>query len=171
VLYLPICFSSLMRKSARDFYEQLLQTLPASRRSQLAACVYDVPRAPSFWALSQTRDLLTSHFSSIDLQVEDPGFEIESLPPGSVASVTFRLPAGEERSRLNAIRQFMKQREVFKRHNIWPAITNVATSAELRLCLMERAPFLTGRAVCGPLLQPVGGRPCGIEALPFKVAA
>ena len=171
VLYLPICFSSLMRRSTREFYEELLRALPTSRRNQLAASVYDVPRAPSFWALTQTREILSGRFSSIDLHVEDVGFEIENLPPGAFGSVTYRLPDGEERLRLNAIRQFMKQQETFKRHRVWPAITNVATSAELRQCLLERTPFITGRAVCGPMLQPVGSRPCGIEALPFKIAA
>ena len=171
VLYLPVCFSSLMRRSTRAFYDELLRTLPAGRRNQLAASVYDVPRAPSFWAMSQIRELLAGHFSSVDLQIEDPGFEIENLPPGSVGSVTYRLPAGEERARLNAVRQFMKQRETYKRHKIWPAITNVATSAELRLCLMERTPFITGQAVCGPMVRPVGSQVCGIEALPFRAAA
>ncbi len=171
VLYLPICFSSLMRRSTREFYEELLHALPISRRNQLAVSVYDVPRAPSFWALTQTHEILRGHFSSIDLHIEDPGFEIESLPPGAFGSVTYRLPDGDERFRVNAIRQFMKHQETFKRHKIWPGITNVASSAELRQCLLERTPFITGRAVCGPLLQPVGSRPCGIAALPFKIAA
>jgi len=171
VLFLPICFSSLMRRSTREFYEALIRTLPVERRNQLAASVYDVPRAPSFHAVAQMYDILSPSFSSIDLQVEDPGFEIEHLPLGTVTSVTYRLPKADDRQRLSAARKFMSQRDAFKRLKIWPAITNVRTVAELRVCLQERTSFLTGAAICGATNTPVGVHACGVGSLPLTRAA
>ncbi len=170
VLFMPICFSSLVRRSARDAYEQAFQAFPTEKKSQMAAVVYDVPRAPSFQAVTQLHDMLGRHFASIDLQIEDPGFELDKLPPRTINSVTFRLPEGDERMRLGAVRGFMKQRESFKRQRVWPAVTNVRTRAELGVCVQERTPFVTGQAVCGPLSKPVGGQHCEVGRLPFTRA-
>jgi hypothetical protein len=148
----------------------MFQSLPSGKKSQMAAVVYDVPRAPSFQAVTQLHDVLARHFATIDLQVDDPGFEIDNLPPGTVNSITFRLPEGDERMRLSAVRGFMKQRESFKRRKVWPAITNVRTRAEVDVCIRERTSFLSGSAVCGSLSRPVGGQLCDVGHLPLTQA-
>lgn len=171
VMFLPICFSSLMRRSTRALYEQKLQSLPAEARNQLAAAVYEIPRSPNFPALIQMHEVLTRHFSVIDLQVEDAGFEIEFLPPDTANSVTLRLPEGEERSRIAMLHRFMQRRDAFKRRQIWPCITNVRSRAELRACLVERTPFVTGQAICGPMSTPVGTVAREPDRLPITLAA
>jgi hypothetical protein len=171
VLFVPICFAALMRCSTRESYTQQFRAVPADLTRQLAAVVYGVPRAPAFHAFGEIQERLGRHFSTIDLQVEDAGFEIESVPPDSINSVTFRLPDGDERQRTAALRRFMEKRDVFKRRKVWPAITNVRTKAELGACLREQVPFITGQAVCGPLREPVGGLPCSPVKLPLTSTA
>ena len=104
VMFMPICFSSLMRRSTRAIYEQRMQALPAAKKRQLAAVVYNVPRSPSFSTLTQMHEILDRHFSIIDLHITDGSIEIDNVPAGTVNSVTLRLPAGDERARLAAIR-------------------------------------------------------------------
>jgi len=92
LVYLPISFSSTIQKSTRETYADVLETLPHHSRSRLAASVYDVPRAPTFAAINQLRAFLNPYFGFIDLQVSDPGFQIEGLMAEAVNSVTFSLP-------------------------------------------------------------------------------
>ncbi|MDR3507129.1 MAG: hypothetical protein P4L64_04445 [Caulobacteraceae bacterium] len=171
ILFTPISFTALMRRSMRAAYDDQFARLPLARRNQLAVAVYDVPRAPPFPAFGQLRDALDRNFSFIDLQISDPGFELDNVPPGIITSVTFRLPEGDERTRLAAMKRFMDKRETFKRRQIWPAITNVRTRAELQACLREHAPFLSGQAVCGPMTEPIGGQPWDSARLPLMHAA
>lgn len=171
VMFLPICFSSLMRRSTRAEYEQQLAALPAANRHQLAAAVYEIPRAPSFQALQQMHEVLGRHFSVIDLQITDEGFEIDFLPAETANSVTLRLPEADERARIATVHRFMQRRDAFKRRNIWPAITNVRSRAELKACLLEHTPFLTGQAVCGPMDAPIGNVVREAERLPMTLAA
>lgn len=171
VMFVPVCFSSLMRRSARQLYDQEFRDLPADRRQQLAAVVYDAPRSPAFHVFGEIQNLLGPHFSIVDLQVADAGFDVDSVPPGGVNSVTFRLPSGDERSRLAAMRRFMDRRDAFKRRKIWPAITNVRTHVELEGCLGERVPFVSGLAVCGSVDGFVGGLPWDADQLPLTRAA
>jgi hypothetical protein len=171
VMFLPVCFSSLMRRSTREAYALEFRTLPPDKRQQLAAVVYDVPRAPPFHAFGDIHQLLDKHFAIIDLQVADAGFEIDSVPRGTVASVTFRLPDGDERLRLAALRRFMERRELFRRRGVWPAVTNVRTPAELAACLREKTPFLSGPAVCGAVDEAIGSLPWEPARLPLTSAA
>lgn len=169
-LFLPVCFSSLMRRSSREAYEAQFHTLPIEKRPQLSAVVYDVPRSPAFQAFAEIHSALGEHFSSIDLQVNDAGFEIDSIPQGAVNSVTFRLPEGDARLRLAALRRFMEKRDHFKQRKIWPAVTNVRTPAELADCIQHRIPFLSGLAICGPVDAPVGSLSWEIDRLPLTAA-
>lgn len=171
VMFLPVCFSSLMRRSTRAAYETQFQALPLDRRRQLAAVVYDSPRAPAFHVLMEIRALLERNFSIIDLQVADAGFEIDSVQPDVLNSVTFRLPDADERTRLASLRRFMEKRDSYKRLRIWPAVTNVRTRSELEACSREHVPFITGAAVCGPMSAPVGSLPWDVGQLPLAAAA
>ena len=170
-LFVPICFSSLMRRSTRETYARQFSSLATADPRQWAAVVYDTPRAPPFNALGDICDLLRRYFSLVDLQVDDAGFEVDGVPPEAVNSITLRLPDGPAAMRLAALRRFTEKREAFRRRKIWPAITNVRTAAELEAGLRERIPFLSGPAVCGPMSEALGRIACETARLPLQRAA
>ncbi|HEX7944258.1 MAG TPA: hypothetical protein VF495_06310, partial [Phenylobacterium sp.] len=170
MLYLPICYSNIVGPSHRLEYERFLSILPAQARGQLAASVYDVPRDPSFGALSQIRAMLAKYVTNIDLGTADPGFEIEKLQPKAVTSVTLELPDTDSRSRFAALRRFADRLDLYKRKEIWPAVTNVRTRTELEACAAAKVPFVTGSAVCRLQTLPVGGRHRALTELPVLAA-
>ena len=170
-LYLPVCFSSLMRRSTRSAYARQFHDLATADPRQWAAVVYDTPRAPPFNALGDICELLQRYFATVDLQVDDAGFEVDGVPPDAVNSITLRLPDGPAGVRLAALRRFTEKRDAFRRRKIWPAITNVRTAAELEAGLRERIPFLSGPAVCGPMSEALGRIACEAARLPLSRAA
>jgi len=169
LLFLPMSFSSLVRPSMRDAYQDMLMELPPERRAELAVSVYDVPRDPAFTSLRQVRGLLEPHVAAIDLRITDPGFEIEKLPMEAANSVTLMLPEGDAHQRLSALRRFGERLAHYKQRKIWPAVTNLRRRAELQACARLRIPFLTGPAVCAPVLSPVGGRAVPLASLPMTL--
>jgi hypothetical protein len=169
LLFLPICFSSLVRASMRDVYQALLMQLPSERRAELAATVYDVPRDPAFTGLHRARALLSPHVSTIDLRITDPGFEIEKLPAEAASSVTLMLPDGDSHQRMSALRRFAERLTHYKQRRIWPAVTNVRRASELEAASRLRIPFVTGPAVCAPVPSPVGGRAVSLASLPLSL--
>jgi hypothetical protein len=169
-LFLPVCYSNIVRASQRQAYEQILAVLPASHRRQLTAIVYDTPRDPAFGALSQIRKMLDKYVGNIDLQTQDPGFEVEKLTPQAVNSVTLVLPDVDDRARLAVLRRFTERLDLYRRRQIWSGVTNVRTRAELLACAAARVPFVTGAAVCRLRTDPMGGRLQPLEALPILAA-
>ena len=169
LLFLPMSFTSLVRPSMRDAYQDMLMELPSERRAELAVTVYDVPRDPAFTSLRQVRALLAPHVAAIDLRITDPGFEIEKLPMEAANSVTLMLPEGDSHQRLSALRRFGERLIHYKQRKIWPAVTNVRRRAEVEACARLRIPFLTGPAVCAPVLTPVGGRSVALASLPMTL--
>ena len=167
-LYLPVSFSKLMRPTLRAGYAELLHVLPTSARPHLAATVYKTPRAISYQALRTLHDVLGEHFSAVDLQTADPGFEVHQLGAGAVRSVTLVLPDAKPEVRLAALRRFAARIDEFRRRRIWTGVTNIRTRKERDVALDLRAPFITGPAVCRLRLQPIGGRPWPAEHLPAR---
>lgn len=170
MLYFPICYSNLLHSSTRTAYEALFETLPQERRNQLAAAVYDVPRDPAFGGLSQVKATLERYFTNIDLRTSDPAFQVEKLPQKAVTSVTLTLPDTESRQRLAVLRRFAERIGLYKSKQIWPAVTNVRSQAELTACASLGVPFVTGPAVCRMQTAPVGGRMQPIGGLPVLAA-
>lgn len=170
MLYFPVCYTNIVHATQRAAYEQMFQRLPQSRRNQLAAAVYDVPRDPAFGALSQLRATLEKYFTSIDLRTNDPAFQIEKLPERAVTSVTLTLPDGARAQRLAVLKRFAERMAFYKERKIWPAVTNVRTREELEACAAQHVPFVTGPAVCRLQTEPVGGRMQPMEALPVLAA-
>lgn len=169
LIYVPICFDSLMRPSLRGAYEALFTALPQARRGELAAAVYGVPRDPIFTGLKQARTFLNPWFSVVDLGVSDPGFEIEKLPPDVATSVTLVLPDGESHLRMSALRRFGERLPHYKRRRIWPGVGNVRRRAEAEAAVRLRIPFLTGPAICTPVPSGVAGRSTPIDHLPMSL--
>ena len=165
-LYLPVCFSKLMRPTLRAGYAELLWILPPEARASLAAAVYGVPRVLSYQALRIVHSTLGDHFSAIDLQTADPGFEVLQLATQAVRSVTLVLPEARPDERLAALRRFGARASEFKRRRIWTGVTNIRTRKERDLALALETPFLTGPAICRPMAEPVGGTPWAWERLP-----
>jgi hypothetical protein len=168
MLALPVSFSSMARRSSRQAYADALRQLAPFPKSQLAALVYDVPRAPSFPAVAQLKQVLDNQFSKIDLVTNDPNFEVDSLPNGAVNFVTLILPEGQDRIRHAAIRRFMSVPDAFKRRQIAPAVSNVRARADLAACLQARVPFVSGMAVCPPQAAPIGNVPYPVTKLPYQ---
>jgi hypothetical protein len=169
-LYLPICYSNVVRASQRQDYERLLTVLPPSCRNRLAAAVYDVPRDPAFTGLSQVKEMLARYVTNIDLRTDDPGFEVEKLQDQAVNSVTLVLPNVEPQVRLATLRRFTDRQGLYKRKQIWTGVTNVRSRAELQACMAARVPFVTGPAVCRMQTLPLGGRMQSPEELPVLAA-
>lgn len=170
MLYLPICYSNLIRPSQRAAYEELLSQLPVDRKGQLGAAVYDAPRDPAFAALAQVRTTLAKYLTNIDLRTEDPGFEIEKLAPQAVTSVTLVLPNGGQGVRLAALRRFADRLHLYRKKQIWAGVTSVRNRVELDACIAAHVPFVTGPGVCRLQTTPVGGRMLPPETLPLLAA-
>jgi hypothetical protein len=169
-LFIPVCYSNLVRTSRRAAYEERFSALPPERKARLAATVYDAPRAPSFTALAQLRTTLLKYFGAIDLRITDPGFEVEKLAPRAVTSVTFMLPHAEPRARLAALRRFVDRMPLYKQKQIWPGVTNVRNRTDLEACVAAHVPFVTGPGVCRMQILPVGGQLRPLEELPVLAA-
>ena len=170
MLYMPICYSNIVRASQRAVYEEMLATLPRAAKGQLAAAVYDVPRDPAFTALATVRATLSKYVTNIDLRTQDPGFEVEKLAPNAVTSVTLVLPNGNQRARLAVLRRFADRLGLYRKKQIWAAVTNVRNRIELDACIAAHVPFVTGPGVCRLQTAPVGGRMQPPEALPLLAA-
>ncbi|HYC99490.1 hypothetical protein [Brevundimonas sp.] len=169
-LYLPVSFTKLMRPTMRAGYAELLHVLPQSARPSLAAAVYDVPRVMSYQALLTLQHVLGEHFSAIDLQTADPGFEVLQFSTQAVRSVTLVLPDARQDARLAALRRFGARSTEFRRRQIWTGVTNIRTRKERNLALELRVPFITGPAVCRLQTHPLGGTPWAFENLPARSA-
>jgi hypothetical protein len=167
-LYVPLSYDSLVRPSLRAAVSARISQLPETRRAQLAALVYNVPRDPPFGAMTQIRATLGAAFNTIDLRVDDPDFEIDKLATQAVAGVSFALPQGDRRTRMAALRHFTQHRAAYKQRRIWASVTNVRDAEELEACQALGVPFVTGPAVCDAQPRPMGGRVVTLDHLPIR---
>lgn len=168
MMFLPICFSSIIKPSTRELLAPHLEALPKRRRGQLAAAVYDTPRAPSFWSIWELKSALDPHFSRIDLRVTDPAFQIDDLPADLATSVTLVLPKSGEGARLAAIKRFMDQAPNYRRRQVLQGIGDVVSKRELNACIDAGAPFLTGPGISELLTRPTESVNCPILHLPLQ---
>jgi hypothetical protein len=166
-LHVPVSFSTLVRPGQRAAWLELAEALPQSARRLLSASVYDVPRAPTFQALTTIRAALEPLFNTIDLGVRDPDFQIQDLKEKAVASVTFVLPEGRQEIRLAALRRFASHLPAYRKRKIAAGLTNIRFRAERELALDLRVPFLSGPGICRIQSEPVGGRAYDVARLPL----
>ena len=170
LVLVPVCFSSLMRRSTRQRYADAFTALPADQRERLGVSIYDTPRSLVFNAVTQLHQALGRFFAHVDVHVVDPDFEPDQIPTGSVHSVTLRLPDLDERARLAAMRRFIERRDHFERRQIRLGLTNVRARTEVHAGVRLGATWLTGRGVCGSMSEPVSASPMPVPALPLKWA-
>lgn len=166
-LFIPISFSTLVKPSARKALAMCFEPLPAKIRRRLVAVVYETPRSPSFQALMQVRKFLEPHVGTVGLQVTDPDFQIDSLPPNLATSITLSLQGHDESVRLHAISRFMGQADAYARKRVLQGVDNVRSRRELQACLKHGAPYLTGPAITANLDRPLEPTPCPAFNLPL----
>lgn len=154
ILFLPISFSAVNGREAHDLYVTAIEALPASQKPRLAAVVYDVPRNPSFKAVSQIKELLSSRFTFVDFQIDDADFNIREFPAGGATSITLHLPDASSSNPIAMASRFMAHNRDYKQKRVWQGMTNVKSPRELEHCLGLKVPFISGMAVCEPLDQP-----------------
>lgn len=167
-LYVPISFSTLVRPGQREAWLDLAAALPPSMRGKLSASVYDVPRSPTWQALSTIRAALDPHFGAIDLCVRDPDFQIQQMSEKAVASVTLALPEARADVRLAALRRFADHTPEYRRRRIASGVTNIRFRAERELAIELRIAFLSGPGICRIQSEPVGGRAWPVSNLPVQ---
>jgi hypothetical protein len=167
VLFFPICFSTLIKPTARDALLPYLKALPRTARPRLAAAIYDTPRAPSYSAMQMIQAHLSPYFARLDLRVADPAFRVEDLPADLVNSVTLILPEGSESVRLSAAARFLRDEPLYARKRIWQGVTELRTRRELNACIEHRAPFLSGPAITDLLECPTPTTACSTLHLPL----
>jgi hypothetical protein len=167
-LFVPLNFSSLIRPARRTLYAEFFEQLPTQHRAKLVAAIYETPRDPSFFALSQACQFLSRYFGQVNLFVSDPAFEVEKLPTGVVGGVTLVLPETDAPSRAAALRAFMGNREMFRRKQIWPGVSRVASRGELQSCLSMRVAAVSGPAVADLTFSPLRAVRRQTTALPLR---
>jgi len=167
VLFFPICFSTLIKPTARDALLPHLKALPRAARTRMAAAIYDTPRAPSYSAMQMIQAHLSPYFARLDLRVADPAFRVEDLPADMVNSVTLILPEGSESVRLSAATRFLRDEPLYARKRIWQGVTELRTRREVNACIEHRAPFLSGPAITDLLEAPTPTTACSSLHLPL----
>ena len=171
VLFVPVSFSSVTRAAARDAYLGAFRALPRTRRSQLIALVYGVPLMPSERSFAALKAMLDPVFGEIELQVASPGFDVDRIPPGSINTLTLRLPSADPILRGMALRRFLENKPAFKRRQIRPAITNVRDREDIRACANQPIVYFSGPAICAPMLRPIRPQVIGPRHLPLPAEA
>lgn len=166
-LHIPISFSTLVRPGQRAAWLDLAAVLPGAARKYLSASVYDVPRAPTYQALSTIRAALDPLFGGIDFCVRDPDFQIQQLTERAVGSVTLVLPEAKPDVRLAALRRFASHSADYRKRRIAAGVTNIRFRTERELAIELRVPFLSGPGVCRIQSEPVGGRSWPVSTLPL----
>jgi hypothetical protein len=170
VLFTGFGFSSLVRASVRAALKPNLEALPLEHRRRLAVTIRQVPREPSYAAVSEMLKLLNARFEMVDLHASDPDFRIDCIPVGSVKSVTLTLSGTDERTRLMSIRRFLGNSSAYKARRVWQGVTGLRSHAELAQCRLLQAPFVSGPIVSEFLRTPIGDLAVPLADLPYPSA-
>lgn len=68
------------------------------------------------------------------------------------------------------MRRLAERLDLYKRKQIWPAVTNVRSRVELEACARAKIPFVTGPGVCRMQMSPLGGHMQPLVDLPVLAA-
>jgi hypothetical protein len=161
-------FSTLLRKTIRDDYQAELLRLFATHRLKPAANIYNVPRSPLYGAFAELKSRFHSYFSLVNLLVEDPDFEVASLPVGAAGLVTLVLTGRTEAENLAALARFDTHATAYRARKVWQGATRIRTPRELALCLRLKMPFLSGPAVAPLTRRPAGQVIWAAKDLPYR---
>lgn len=166
VLFFPIAFSALGAPETAKAYAQRFAALPAERRNQLAAEVYDLPVQPSARTLQWLSATLAPHFSYIDLRLTDPDFPVANLKAGSISGGTLVLPDASPDQRRAVVSRWLTSKAQWKERRLLTSLTNLRTAEEIRAAGVLQIPFVSGPGVSNPAAAPFGGSARPLTGLP-----
>ncbi|HQN49922.1 MAG TPA: hypothetical protein PK913_02550 [Phenylobacterium sp.] len=166
VLFFPVAFSALASTELGPAYLQALKALPADRRNQLAAEVYDLPNQPSARALQWLSATLAPHVSYIDLRLTDADFPVTNIKAGSLSGGTLVLPDGAPELRRAVVSRWMTSRTEWKERRLLTSLSNLRTADEIRTAGVLQIPFVSGPAVSAVAATPFGGTSRPVSGLP-----
>lgn len=166
-LHLPFGFWNLTTPASQEAYKRRLSRYPLDLQPRLGASVYGVPREASLGLISQIRAFLKPSFAFLDLNVEDPTFPVNNLPPELINSVTLALGAQDEAERLKAIARFVERSATYRGKGFVQAVAGVRSAAELDACRQGGVARVLGPAVTAFLDAPIAAA----EGAPVTLAA
>lgn len=166
VLFFPIAFSALASGDGARIYAERFAALPAERRNQLAAEVYDLPVQPSARTLQWLTASLAPYFSYIDLRLTDPDFPVENLKAGSFSGGTLVLPDAPAEQRRAVVSRWMTSRAQWKARRLLTSLSNLQTLDDIRTAGALQIPFISGPGVSSPAAAPFGGASRAASSLP-----
>ena len=156
-IQVPFGFWNLTNPASQDAYKSRLSRYPLDQQPRLTATLYATPREASIGMLQQMRLFLKGSFSRLDVQVTDPTFPVQGLPPELVDTITLVLNGETEHERLKQILKFVERKAVYAAKVVGQAVANVGSAVELEACKAAGIALVRGPAVTDFLDKPLAG--------------
>lgn len=156
-ILVPFGFWNLTTPASQDAYKSRLSRYPLDQQPRLTATIYATPREASIGMIQQMRVFLKSSFSRLDVQITDPTFPIQGLPPELVDTITLVLNGETEHERLKQILKFAERKAGYVAKGVVQAVANIGSAVELEACKAAGVAFVRGPAVGDFLDKPVAG--------------
>jgi hypothetical protein len=165
-IQVPFGFWNLTTPSSQDAYKSRLSRYPLDHQPRLTATIYCTPREASIGMLQQMRAFLKGSFARMDVQVADPTFPIQGMPPELVDTITLVLNGETEHDRLKQILKFVERKGGYTAKGVAQAIANVSSAVELEACRAGGIVRVQGPAVTDLMDKPVAAA----EGAPLALA-
>ncbi|MET3663501.1 hypothetical protein [Caulobacter sp. 1776] len=156
-IQVPFGFWNLTTPSSQDSYKSRLSRYPLDQQPRLTATIYCTPREASIGMLQQMRAFLKGSFARMDVQVADPTFPIQGMPPELVDTITLVLNGESEHDRLKQILKFVERKAGYVSKGVEQAVANVTSAVELEACRAGGIARVQGPAVTDLMDKPVAG--------------
>lgn len=154
-IHVPFGFWNLTTPASQEAYKSRLSRYPLDQKARLAATIYGTPREASIGMLQQMRLFLNGAFARMDVQITDPTFPTQGLPPELVDSITLVLSGETEHDRLKQILKFVERKAAYAAKGVTQAVANVASAVELEACKAGGVVRVQGAAVTDLMDKPV----------------
>ncbi len=165
-IQVPFGFWNLTTPSSQDAYKSRLSRYPMDQQPRLAATIYCTPREASLGMLQQMRAFLKGSFALMDVQIGDPTFPTQGLPPELIDTITLVLNGETEHDRLKQILKFVERKAAYAAKGIRQAVGNVTSDVEIEACKAGGITRIQGPAVTDLMESPVAGA----EGAPLALA-
>lgn len=156
-ILVPFGFWNLITPASQEAYKGRLSRYPLDQQPRLTASIYAAPREASIGMLQQMRLFVKGSFSRMDLQITDPTFPIQGLPPELLDTITLVLTGDSDHDRLKQILRFVEGKAAYAGKEVVQAVANVRTAVELEACKAGGVTRVHGPAVTEFLDKPVAG--------------
>lgn len=154
-IHVPFGFWNLTTPSSQDAYKSRLSRYPLDQQPRLVASIYATPREASIGMLQQMRAFLQGSFARMDVQIADPTFPIQGMPPELVDTITLVLNGETDHDRLKQILKFVERKSQYVAKGVKQAVANVTSGVELEACKAGGITLVQGPAVTDLLDKPV----------------